>query len=231
MSAHLRTNAIVLDMANSLPLIHLRELVRRICAEFTTIQLDEARIRSDEAPDMHVARLCAALSPDALHPVIAYMSAHLTHADLTQVLLNAIPARKLRWYQEPKPLPIHGLRRQPQAGPPMQSLFHDPEVSEHFREDTEALEYLELIHCVVLARDPAQDGETLAFLLSEFAEESTKQEPEVPSYFHPILIIFDQWHKKLHPQHFETTPHADVHMEGLHMERLLNALSSASGKV
>ena len=180
---------------------------------------------------MHVTRLCAALSPDALHHYITYMSAHLTDDDLTQVLLNATPARKLRWFQPPTPPPKPGLRRQPQAGPPVHDHFHDPEVFEHFRDDTDALEYLELIHSVVLARNPTKDQKTLAFLVGKFAEESIKQEPEVPCYFHPILIIFDQWHKKLHPQHFETTPHADVHMEDLHMERLLNALSSASGKV
>jgi len=189
MAAHLRTNAIVSDMANSLSLSHLQATVELICSGFGPTEVQQATILSDEAPDMHVARLCAGLSPDRLNTTVAFMAAQLTPADLTQVLLNAIPTRKLRWFQPPKPEGRAGLRQPPRQPLPVHGLFYDAEVSQQFA-DTDALEYLELIRGVVLARDP----ETLAFLLGEFAAESTKQEG-IPTYFHPILIIFDQWHK------------------------------------
>jgi hypothetical protein len=210
MTDHGRTMAIVLDMANRLSLPNLNAIVDDICKDFTDIQKKEATIRIEdhEAPDMHVTRLCDPLPADTLKPIIAHMAALLTHADLKDVLLTAIPVRKLRWLQPGKPEARKGVRQPPRWPLPVQLPLYTAEVCKQFPE-IDDLEYLEYIHNVVLAQDPIKDASNLEFLLEDFDMLLTKVEG-IPSYFQPILIIFHQWHKLTPPPHVPQATHMEV---------------------
>jgi len=131
--------------------------------------------------------------------IVLDLGNHLTPAEMAQVLLKAIPVRTLRTVQPAAPAEIPGLRVQPRAGSPVQDLFYDPEVSQHFQADPDALEYLEEMRSVLLAEDGARDAETLAFLRAEFAEYRAKQ--DVPGYYHLILSVFSLWDHRTHGTH------------------------------
>jgi len=142
---------------------------------------------------------------ECLRTMVTEMAACLSAAELTRILLKVIPERELRLYQPPTPRQIPGLRRQPRAGSPQQAMIYDPAYSALFP-DSDDLEFLEEIRSVVLAQNQDRDSETLQFLLAEFETYSAKQEPDVPNFFHPILIVFKQWHERTH-----TNPAATLH--------------------
>jgi hypothetical protein len=126
-----------------------------------------------------------------LHMIIADMADYLDHSALKTIILNAIPEHQQRVVYVGESQSRPGWPRSGSRGRPTTIVSHEDAYLAEFP-DKEALEYLDLIREVVTARNPPKDAVDRAFLLEEYATESTKTQG-VPPDFQPILILFKQW--------------------------------------
>ena len=132
--------------------------------------------------------------PD-LRFIMGLLTERLSEEELKAVLLQAIPERKMRWFEPPVPEGIPGLRQQPRAGAARRVDMLEPAYEVQFKEDMEALEYLEMIRGVV---DGSADGreENVEFLLETYEEYLGKEVGSVPDFFRPVLIVFKRWQER-----------------------------------
>jgi hypothetical protein len=140
---------------------------------------------------MIVADMADYLDPATLKTIVTYMADHLDHAALKTIILNAIPEHRAQEVYMGESTSRPGFPRSTSRGRAITIDSHEPAYIAEFP-DNEALEYLDLIREVVSARNPPENAETRAFLLGEYATESTKTQG-VPSDFQPILILFKKW--------------------------------------